>query len=135
MCPRVAERSCPFCERLRAGESVLEGELAVAIADAYPVSPGHTLVVPRRHVEDFFALTDDEWAAVWALAGQVHRQLVRDRSPAGCNVGINIGRAAGQTVDHAHLHVIPRYDGDVADPRGGVRWVIPKRARYWVSDV
>jgi len=135
MCPRVVERNCPFCRRLRAGEIVLEGELAVAIADAYPVSPGHTLVFPRRHAEDFFALTDDEQAGVWALAREVHRRLNRDRSPAGCNVGINVGRAAGQTVDHAHLHVIPRYEGDVADPRGGVRWVIPKRARYWVSDV
>jgi diadenosine tetraphosphate (Ap4A) HIT family hydrolase len=131
MSPGEAEGGCAFCERLRAGENALEGKLAVAFADAFPVSPGHTLVVPRRHVGDFFALTDDEQVEVWALAREVHRRLGRERHPAGCNVGINVGRAAGQTIGHAHLHVIPRYERDVADPRGGVRWVIPERAAYW----
>lgn len=122
---------CPFCERLAGRELLGENALAAAFFDGYPVSPGHCLVVPRRHEADFFALSRDEQAAVWALAAEVRAGLGADRPPDGYNIGINVGAAAGQTVGHAHLHVIPRYRGDVADPRGGVRWVIPERAAYW----
>lgn len=122
---------CPFCERLTGRELLGENALAVAFLDGYPISPGHCLVVPRRHEADFFALSGDEQAAVWALAMEVRSALGVDRHPDGYNIGINIGAAAGQTVGHAHLHVIPRYRGDVADPRGGVRWIIPERAAYW----
>ncbi|MBI5486029.1 MAG: HIT family protein [Deltaproteobacteria bacterium] len=103
----------------------------VALADAYPVSPGHVLIVPRRHEPDFFRLTDEERAAMWEMVPAVRRTIERNHAPAGYNIGINVGAAAGQTVPHAHLHVIPRYAGDSADPRGGVRWVLPERARYW----
>lgn len=122
---------CVFCNRLVGGDLVAENDLAVAFHDAFPLSPGHCLIVPRRHESDFLALTPEEQAAVWALVASVRRQIESDRLPDGYNLGINVGEAAGQTVAHAHLHVIPRYEGDVPDARGGIRWIIPERARYW----
>jgi len=127
--PPIVE--CPFCLRIRSGELLVDGDMAVALVDAYPVSPGHVLIVPRRHEPDFFRLTDEERAAMWEMVPTVRRTIERNHAPAGYNIGINVGAAAGQTVPHAHLHVIPRYAGDSADPRGGVRWVLPERARYW----
>lgn len=122
---------CAFCRRIDAGDVLRADDGAVAFPDAYPLSEGHTLVVPRLHVEDLFAVGVATWTAVWALVRDVQRVLA-DRVPAdGWNVGVNVGRAAGQTVPHAHVHVIPRRDGDVDDPRGGVRWVLPQRADYW----
>jgi len=128
----AAGAPCPFCSRIAAGNALLgANDLAVAFADGFPVSPGHTLVVPHRHVADYFELTAEEQAALWALAAEVKRGLDRERAPAGYNVGVNVGASGGQTVWHAHVHVIPRYAGDVEDPRGGVRWVIRARAPYW----
>lgn len=123
---------CPFCTRTASGPLTAESPTAAAFPDGFPVGPGHTLVVPRRHVEDLFALGAGELAAVWAMVGTVREILSADLSPApdGFNIGANVGAAAGQTVAHAHVHVIPRFVGDVADPRGGVRRVIPGRARY-----
>jgi diadenosine tetraphosphate (Ap4A) HIT family hydrolase len=106
-------------------------ELAVAVYDGYPISPGHSLIVPRRHIDDLFALTQEEQTAIWALVAPVRQNIEKDRSPDGYNIGINIGATGGQTVPHAHLHVIPRYSGDVQDPRGGIRWIIPSKAAYW----
>ena len=103
----------------------------MAFPDSFPVSEGHHLIVPRRHERDVFALEDAEMHAVLELLIAVRKHLVTERSPDAFNVGVNAGLAAGQTVDHAHLHVIPRYDDDVPDPRGGVRWVLPERAAYW----
>jgi diadenosine tetraphosphate (Ap4A) HIT family hydrolase len=123
--------SCPFCSRLATGALVAENRLAVAFADAFPVSPGHCLVVPRRHESDFLALTAEEQTAIWGLVVPVSHHIAAGSMPDGFNIGINVGEAAGQTVAHAHLHVIPRRRGDVDDPRGGVRWVIPARAQYW----
>ena len=123
---------CPFCERVARGETIETNDLAVVLSDAFPVSPGHALVVPRRHEPDFFALTTDEIAAIWRLVATTRTALSRETvAPHAYNIGVNAGVAAGQTVDHAHLHVIPRYAGDVTDPRGGVRWVLPARAAYW----
>jgi diadenosine tetraphosphate (Ap4A) HIT family hydrolase len=122
--------SCPFCDVPR-DRIVGENEHALAFRDAYPVTDGHTLVVPRRHVESVFDLPDDEQAAVTSLVRRIRTELESDFSPDGFNIGINDGQAAGQTVGHAHVHVIPRRAGDVMDPRGGVRWVIPDRAKYW----
>jgi diadenosine tetraphosphate (Ap4A) HIT family hydrolase len=99
----------------------LESEFAVAFPDAFPVTAGHTLVVPKRHVTGLFDLPEDGQAAVWALVTQVRALLLAELKPDGFNVGVNDGRAAGQTVLHAHVHVIPRRVGDVADPRGVVR--------------
>jgi diadenosine tetraphosphate (Ap4A) HIT family hydrolase len=103
----------------------------VAFPDAFPVSRGHTLVVPRRHVTRMEGLEPDELRDLWLLGAEMCSKLERDLGAPGFNLGINLGRAAGQTVEHLHLHVIPRYEGDVEDPRGGVRWVLPHRARYW----
>jgi diadenosine tetraphosphate (Ap4A) HIT family hydrolase len=122
--------ACVFCRRLAGGDLVAENELAVAFLDAFPLSPGHCLLLPRRHEADFLALRTEEQEAVWALVAPVRRHIEASGRPDGYNLGINVGEAAGQTVAHAHLHVIPRYKGDVADPRGGIRWIIPARARY-----
>lgn len=109
---------------------VASNELAFAFRDNYPVSPGHTLVVTRRVVRDWFAASEDERRAVLVLVEEVKRQLDAELHPDGYNVGFHAGAAAGQTVMHLHFHVIPRYRGDVDDPRGGVRGVIPSRQKY-----
>lgn len=126
---------CPFC-RLAAGRVFLEAELIRGVWDAFPVSPGHALLIPRRHVTDWFEASPDEQAALTAAISEV-RTLIDDRAardgqpkPDGYNVGFNAGDAAGQTVFHLHIHVIPRYSGDSADPRGGIRAVIPGKAPY-----
>lgn len=119
---------CPFCARVAESGS---SAAAVAFPDAFPVSIGHTLVVPRSHEPDLFALAPSELDAVWALVASARAQLLETHSPDGFNIGVNAGEAAGQTVAHAHVHVIPRYAGDIPDPRGGVRWVIPEKAAYW----
>ena len=121
---------CPFCqlptERVAGGNA-----LGLIVRDAYPVSPGHTLIIPRRHVGSFFDLTPDERTGLLTLLDQARAELARSHQPEGYNIGINDGPAAGQTVPHLHIHLIPRYTGDAPDPRGGVRWVIPGKARYW----
>jgi diadenosine tetraphosphate (Ap4A) HIT family hydrolase len=123
--------TCAFCERIVHGDLVVENDLAVAFFDAYPVSAGHCLVVPRRHEPDFLALTEVEQAAIWALVALVRAQVEKGATPDGYSIGVNVGEAAGQTIGHAHLHVIPRRRGDVTDPRGGIRWVVPPNAAYW----
>jgi diadenosine tetraphosphate (Ap4A) HIT family hydrolase len=122
--------TCLFCT-LGAGRIVLANELAVVIRDNFPVSPGHTLIIPKRHVVSFFDITGDERKAMLALLESAKRGLDAAFHPDGYNVGINDGEAAGQTVPHLHLHLIPRYAGDREDPRGGVRWVLPQKAKYW----
>jgi diadenosine tetraphosphate (Ap4A) HIT family hydrolase len=121
--------SCPFCPPLDR-PLVAQSDLAVAFRDAYPASPGHTLVIPRRHVESWFDATAAERAAMIALADEIKAALDLELSPDGWNLGVNVGRAAGQTVFHLHLHLIPRFDGDVPDPTGGVRHVIPGKGKY-----
>jgi diadenosine tetraphosphate (Ap4A) HIT family hydrolase len=122
--------SCPFCT-LPADRILLADDHALVIRDGFPVSPGHTLVIPRRHVSSFFETTADERAALLRLLDEAKAALDREFSPAGYNIGINDGPAAGQTVPHLHIHLIPRYAGDREDPRGGVRWVMPEKADYW----
>lgn len=126
----MANDACPFCRRIAAGDVVAKGELVTAFPDAFPLSPGHTLVVPLRHEPDFFKLHPDEMIEVLAMATQLHERLRRELGFEGVNVGINVGAVAGQTVAHAHLHLIPRYQGDVANPAGGVRWVVPDKAPF-----
>ena len=120
----------PFLER-DPRDWVASNGLAFAIRDAFPVSPGHTLVVPRRLIGSWFEATAEERAAIFELVDVVRRRLdASDNPPQGYNIGINVGAVAGQTVPHLHVHVIPRYSGDVADPRGGVRHVIPGKGNY-----
>jgi diadenosine tetraphosphate (Ap4A) HIT family hydrolase len=123
---------CPFCAVPR-DRVLFESDTALAIRDAYPVSPGHTLIIPRRHVASLFECTEGEQAALLKLLNLVRMDVDREFQPAGYNVGINDGVAGGQTVLHLHVHLIPRYPGDAPDPRGGVRWVLPEKAAYWVS--
>ncbi len=105
-------------------------EHAFVVLDAYPVSPGHSLIVSRRHVADVFELTEPEIGDMLRLIQSTRERIDQTRRADGYNVGVNVGRDAGQTVMHVHFHVIPRYRGDTGDPRGGVRAVIPGRARY-----
>ena len=121
---------CAFCT-LHGESIVLGSELAIAFLDACPVSPGHTLVIPRRHVASIYELTAAEQTAVWDLVGHVRGLLLAQIQVDGFNIGVNDGVAAGQTVMHAHVHLIPRHQGDVPDPRGGIRWVIASKAPYW----
>ena len=103
----------------------------VAFRNGFPASPGQPPIVPRRHVTRLTDLEPDELTDLWLLGTSLCRDLERSLGASAFNLGMNVGRAAGQTVDHLYLHVIPRYQGDVADPRGGVRWVLPGRARCW----
>lgn len=119
---------CPFCFLSNFFAST---PAAVALHDAFPLTEGHMLVVPRRHVASMFELTASEQAALWQLVTQVRSAIVERFRPDAFNIGVNDGEAAGQTVSHAHIHIVPRYRGDVADPRGGIRWVVPQKAAYW----
>jgi diadenosine tetraphosphate (Ap4A) HIT family hydrolase len=101
------------------------------IRDGYPISPGHTLIIPRRHVDSFFNLTADEKLDLLGLIEIAKAGTDEEFKPDSYNLGINDGPAAGQTVPHLHIHLIPRYLGDVPDARGGVRWIIPDKADYW----
>ncbi len=123
---------CPFCRRIRSHRGLLATRrTAVAIPDAFPVSAGHCLVLPKRHEPDFFELTLEEQTEIGELLWELRELVEAEHHAHSFNVGVNAGAAAGQTVDHAHVHLIPRYEGDVPEPRGGVRWVIPDRAPYW----
>jgi len=125
-----SQTDCPFCD---IGRDAVIDELghALAIRDRYPVSCGHALVLPKAHVKSLFDLDAEAQADIWHLVVRVRNELQSRLNPDGFNVGVNDGRAAGQTVEHAHVHVIPRFDGDVADPRGGIRWILPECAAYW----
>jgi diadenosine tetraphosphate (Ap4A) HIT family hydrolase len=127
------QQRCLFCHPDKS-RITLENDYSAAFPDAYPVAEGHTLVVPKWHVASLFDLPDDEQAALWRLVALVRSKLVAELAADGFTIGVNDGPAAGQTVPHAHVHVIPRQVGDVADPRGGVRWVMPAKAPYWVEE-
>jgi diadenosine tetraphosphate (Ap4A) HIT family hydrolase len=123
---------CPFCVLPRE-RILLENNLALAILDGFPISPGHALILPRRHTQSFFEVTDQERVSMLALLQRTKDLLDAKYHPDGYNIGINDGAAAGQTVPHLHVHLIPRYQGDVSDPRGGVRWIFPELADYWTK--
>ena len=105
-------------------------ELAFSARDTYAVSPGHTLVIPRRHVANFFDLTPEEVAACMELINEEKKLIDEEFHPDGYNIGVNVGPAAGQSIFHVHIHMIPRYKGDVENPQGGVRHVIAAKAHY-----
>jgi ATP adenylyltransferase len=125
------EDTCPFCARQEADNIFLENELCFGIKDGYSVTDLHILVLPKRHVSDFFELYEPERHACIRLLDEAKRGAkAQDPSIAGFNIGINVGEAAGQTVHHCHVHLIPRRTGDVEQPRGGVRNVIPGKGDY-----
>ncbi len=121
---------CPFCPP-SPGRIVAGDEFALVIRDNYPVSPGHTLIIPRRHIGSYFEASAAERASILRLLDEAKAALDAEFHPDGYNIGMNVGSAAGQTVPHLHMHLIPRYAGDSADPRGGIRWVLPEKAKYW----
>ena len=124
------DTDCPFCP-LPTDRIISESDYTITIRDSFPVSEGHTLIIPKRHVQSFFELHAIEKAAVLQALDEAKEALDKEFSPDGFNIGINDGEAAGQTVMHLHVHLIPRYEGDTEDPRGGVRHVFPGKAKYW----
>lgn len=126
----AAPSDCPFCS-LDPDDVVARSDHGFAIRDAFPVSQGHTLVIPREHVGRVFDLPMEAQHDLWSLVARARDALVEELGVRDFNIGVNDGEAAGQTVPHAHIHVIPRTAGDVSDPRGGIRWVKPEQAPYW----
>ncbi len=122
-------KTCPFCqpEKLKLAA---ENLLAFAVYDLYPVNLGHCLIIPKRHVSSFFELMPEEVQACFELLQQMKNQIDSIHGPVTYNIGINDGPDAGQSIPHVHIHLIPRYKGDSADPRGGVRLIFPERAIY-----
>lgn len=124
--PEASE--CAFCVRVLPERAFLyETATCVAFLDAYPCAEGHTLIIPKRCVARVSALTETEWREM----NDVCATIARSQPEQEWNIGINDGPLAGQTIKHVHMHMIPRYSGDVADPRGGIRWVKPEQACYW----
>lgn len=121
------DKECIFCDPK---DVIFENDNAVAVMDGYPVSDGHMLIISKRHVKDFFELTENEIASMFWLSLQAKEYIEKKYHPSGYNVGFNIGKSGGQTIPHCHMHIIPRYDGDVEDPRGGIRGVIPQKQKY-----
>lgn len=113
--------SCIFCDYLKNNNYIIENELAFAIYDNYPVNQGHVLIIPKRHFASYFDATQDEVLAFYDLTNKIKKLLDDEFKPSGYNIGINIGETAGQTIFHLHIHLIPRYAGDVENPRGGIR--------------
>jgi diadenosine tetraphosphate (Ap4A) HIT family hydrolase len=125
---RDPNNPCLFCTNPKG--VTLTNELAYSARDTYAVSPGHSVVIPKRHVASFFDLTPDEVTACMELIKEEKRLIDAEFKPDGYNIGVNVGPAAGQSIYHVHIHIIPRYQGDVENPQGGVRHVIPKKAYY-----
>ena len=124
---------CPFCNPSEA-RIFLSGDQVFGLWDAYPVSPGHALLIPRRHIPTWFEATSEEHVALISAIDQAKAAIEKNHQPDGYNIGINCGAAAGQTVFRLHVHIIPRYQGDVGDPRGGVRHIIARKANYLSND-
>jgi len=118
---------CIFC---REQTLIHETDLTYVTYDTYPASPGHALIITKRHVANYFDCTQEEVIELWQSVAVAKQIVDKDHSPDSYNVGINVGSVAGQSVPHIHIHLIPRYQGDVEDPRGGVRSVIPHKRKY-----
>ena len=126
----VNTQICPFCQIDPNREIINENELAYSVYDNYPVSNGHSLVIPKRHCSNYFDLTIEEQNACWSMVNKIKEHIESEFKPDGFNIGININEAAGQTILHVHIHIIPRYKGDIDNPEGGVRGVIPDNRLY-----
>jgi len=127
---RNVHPECPFCNLPTNRELILESATAFAMFDKFPVNNGHALIIPKRHCANYFDLTFKEQSALWFMLNRVKAIVQKQVNPQGFNVGININETAGQTVPHVHIHLIPRFEGDVDEPRGGVRGVIPEKRDY-----
>ena len=124
-------KPCVFCEKVDNNDVLYQNELAACFRDGYPISKGHTLIIPKDHIQDYFKLSKETKEAMNELVELARKDLIEELNPDAFNFGLNSGSAAGQTVGHAHLHLIPRFEGDVEDPRGGIRWIISDKAKYW----
>jgi diadenosine tetraphosphate (Ap4A) HIT family hydrolase len=127
-------KSCPFCEVANLDSQKrawLKSDYGFSVWDVFPLTKGHALVIPYQHTGSFFELPLKVQTDLIALVGRVREELIQEFDIKDVNIGINDGPLAGQTVPHCHIHVIPRRAGDVDDPRGGVRWIIPEKADYW----
>lgn len=121
---------CPFCSGAIQSRILAQNKLVFAVFDIYPVSRGHVLVIPKRHCSNYFELTPEEQVAGWSLVNEIREKLIVEYHPDGFNIGVNCGQAAGQSVLHAHLHIIPRYFDDMENPRGGIRHCITGKGYY-----
>lgn len=125
------KETCFLCNKQ--AEMIIENEHALAIYDTNPASNGHSLIIPHRHVAEYFQATPEEKLAMWELVDKMKIIIDKKHNPDAYNIGINVGKTAGQSVPHIHIHLIPRFKGDVEDPRGGVRGVIPAKRKYQKS--
>jgi len=121
---------CRFCEPAPNRNVLIEGKTGFAALDRHPVSEGHFLVIPYRHFSDYFEISDEELKELWSLVAQAKKIIDKKHNPDGYNIGINVGELAGQSIPHLHIHVMPRYKGDVENPKGGVRGILPKKKLY-----
>ncbi len=124
------DEECRFCLSYSGRRIITEGKFGFAAWDRHPASEGHFLVIPYRHFSDYFDITDEELVELWGLVAEGKRIADEKFNPDGYNIGINVGKWAGQSIPHLHIHVIPRYKGDVENPKGGVRGVIPQNKLY-----
>ena len=122
--------ACRFCLSKPGRRIMIEGKYGFAAWDRHPASPGHFLVMPYRHFSDYFDIEDEEREELWRLVAEGKIMADEKYNPDGYNVGMNVGKWAGQSIPHLHIHVIPRYKGDVENPKGGVRGVIPQNKLY-----
>ncbi|WP_157280060.1 HIT family protein [Orenia marismortui] len=120
---------CIFCNTEEL-EIILESQFSFAIFDKYPVNKGHLLIIPKRHFSSFFELSKEEMNDIYDLINQGKEKLDKLYSPDGYNIGVNVGETAGQTIMHLHIHIIPRYKGDIENPRGGIRKLMPNLVPY-----
>jgi diadenosine tetraphosphate (Ap4A) HIT family hydrolase len=132
---KIKNPGCPFCNLANDVEMISETATAVAFLDIYPVNQGHTLIISKRHIASYFDLSVHEQRALWLLVNRCKVIIEKRFIPDGFSVGINIGEYAGQSIFHAHIHLIPRYKGDVENPRGGVRGVIPEKQNYKIFEL
>ena len=125
---------CPFCQ-ISTGNTdkpiQFENQMGFVIRDGYPITKGHTLIIPKQHIGSFFDITPAQRQDLFDLVDKAKAQLDQEFKPTSYNIGINDGEAAGQTIAHLHIHLIPRYNEPEKDPRGGVRWLVPEKADYW----
>lgn len=126
----AVEEKCRFCLTKPSRRIMIEGKYGFAAWDRHPASEGHFLVIPYRHFANYFDINDEECEELWSLVARGREICEEKFHPDGYNIGINVGAAAGQSINHLHIHVIPRYKGDVENPKGGVRGVIPHKKFY-----
>lgn len=124
------KKQCPFCSPEPERKLITESATAYCIEDKFPVSKGHVLVIPKNHESNYFNLSQKQQLACWMMVNRVKEIIKQKYNPDGINIGMNVGSAAGQTIPHVHIHLIPRYKGDMQSPRGGVRGVIPSKQNY-----